>query len=127
MSNIKFRYLYRDGSNYKKWGTVVFSNPEELSIELIRKKLGESVSGDGLFIADQVRIAEVFLTDEYPLNGDDHCFHEFAGVEETSDAPSDTHGRSIGEFVSEVEKEADRGWREFDPRDRSSGRLSVRL
>lgn len=37
------------------------------------------------------------------------------------------HGRSIGEFVTEVEKEAERGLREFDPRDRLSGRLSVRL
>jgi hypothetical protein len=25
MHNIKFNYLYRDGSNYKKWAEVVFS------------------------------------------------------------------------------------------------------
>ena len=28
MNNVRFLYLYRDGSNYKKWSDVVFSNPD---------------------------------------------------------------------------------------------------
>lgn len=118
MSNVKFHYLYRDGSNYKKWGDVVFSNLDDLSIKSILKSLLESFSEDGLFIAHQVRIPEVFLGDEYPLNEDDHCFHEFTDVELTLDATNDKCNRSIGEFVAEVAKEAERGWRAFDPIER---------
>jgi hypothetical protein len=121
MSNAKFHYLYRDGSNYKRWGDVVFSNFGDLSIESILKSLRESFSEDGLFIADQVRIPEVFLAYEYPLNDDDHCFHEFADVEITLDTPNDSCHRSISEFVTEVGKEAKKGWRAFDPIERLSG------
>jgi hypothetical protein len=122
MSNVRFQYLYRDGSNYKKWGDVVFSNADDLSIESIRKSLRGSFSDDGLFIAHQVRIPEVFLAEEYELDSDDHCFHEFADVEATSDAQNDPSGRSIGEFMTEAAKEAKIGWRAFDPIQKLSGR-----
>jgi hypothetical protein len=121
MRNVKFHYLYRDGSNYKKCGDVVFSNVKDLSVESALKSLRRSFSDDGLFIAHQVRIPEVFLADEYPLNEDDHCFHEFADVEVTLDAANDKCSRSIGEFVAEVAKEAERGWCAFDPIERLSG------
>jgi hypothetical protein len=120
MSNVRFQYLYRDGSNYKRWGDIVFSNPDDRSVESILKSLGKSFSNDGLFIAHQVRIPEVFLAGEYMLSEDDHCFHEFSGVEVTPDAPSDPYGRSIGEFVTEVANEAERGWSVFDPIERLS-------
>lgn len=115
MSNITFNYLYRDGSNYKKWAEVVFSNVDGLPAELITRQLRESFLEDGLFIAHQVRIPEVFLAQEYSLTEDDHCFHEFADAEVTPDAPNDTYGRSIREFVVEVAREANKGWRAFDP------------
>lgn len=37
--NIQLSYLYRDGGNYKFWGSVVFDNPNKVSadLELIRK------------------------------------------------------------------------------------------
>jgi hypothetical protein len=122
MSKVKLQYLYRDGSNYKKWGDVVFSNADDLSIESILKSLQQSFPDDGLFIAHQVRIPEVFLAGEYPINEDDHCFHEFADVEVTLDACTDVCNRSIGDFMAEATKEAERGWRAFDPIQRLSGR-----
>ena len=122
MSNVKFQYLYRDGSNYKKWGDVIFSNADGLSLERILKSLQQSFSDDGLFIAHQVRIPEVFLTGEYPVNEDDHCFHEFADVEVTLDACNDLQSRSIGDFMAEAAKESERGWRAFDPFQILSGR-----
>src|SRR5450432_977249 len=122
MSNVRFQYLYRDGSNYKKWGDVVFSNADDLSVESILKSLQQSFSDDGLFIAHQVRIPEIFLAREYAFNEDDHCFHEFADVEVAPDAPNDSYKRSIGEFMAEVAKQAEIGWRAFDPIQRLSGR-----
>jgi hypothetical protein len=81
MNNVKFHYLYRDGSNYKKWAEVVFCNADDLPPELIRKQLRRSFLEDGLFVAHQVRIPEVFLAAEDQLTEDDHCFHEFAEVD----------------------------------------------
>jgi hypothetical protein len=74
--------------------------------------------GDGIFIAHQVRVPEVFLAAEDKLTPDDHCFHEFDSVENTSDIPNDPSGRSIREFMAEVAGEAENGWRAFDPQDR---------
>jgi len=118
MSNVRFVYLYRDGSNYKKWSEVVFSNPEGLTLESISEALRQAFLPDGLFVAHQVRIPEVFLAAEDHLTEDDHCFHEFYSVESTSDPQGDRNCRSIGEFVAETERESSRGWRAFNPRDR---------
>ncbi len=117
MNNIRFHYLYRDGSNYKNWSEVVFSNPDNLRVERIAKLLNDSFMQDGLFIAHQVRVPEVFLAFEDRLTEDDHCFHEFSEVTETTDPPSDLHHRSIGGFLTEVVRES-RRWAAFDPADR---------
>jgi hypothetical protein len=124
MKNIKLHYLYRDGSNYKKWGEIIFCGTDRVSIESVTKGLRDAFLPDGIFVAHQVRIPEVFLASDDYLTSDDHCYHEFDSVEETSDSPTDPCGRSIREFMSEVATEADRGWRAFDPQDRL---ISARL
>jgi len=118
MSNVKLHYLYRDGSNYKKWAEVVFSNADDLHADVITRVLRDAFLEDGLFIAHQVRMPEVFLAAEDELTFDDHCFHEFASVEVTADAANDACRRSIREFMEEAAREAERGWRAFNPQDR---------
>lgn len=118
MDSIKFGYLYRDGSNFKSWGNVVFFNPENLSPEQVTKALEDAFETDGLFIAHQIRIPEVFLYGKGDANADDHCYHEFDAVEKTTEAPSDRCNRSIGQFVAEVQREAGRGWLPFEPFDK---------
>jgi hypothetical protein len=124
MSNIKFGYLYRDGGNYKKWGKVIFSNPEKLTLELVTKDLRRAFLEGCLFIARQIRIPECFLFSEGEATTDDHCFHEFEAVELTVESPNDLHLRSISQFIGEVKREAMRGWIAFDPHDRLVGRPS---
>jgi len=113
--NVRFNYLYRDGSNYKKWADVVFSNDAELSSDLINKNLKDCFLEDGQFIAHQIRIPEIFLALDDALTFDDHCYHEFDSAEITADIPTDVHNRSIKDFLSEVAKESRRGWRAFAP------------
>jgi hypothetical protein len=117
MENVAFSYMYRDGSNYKKFGRVAFSNPEQLTSESVSEELLQAFDADGLFIAGQIRLPEVFLYAGGDLSYDDHCYHEFDAVGVTADAPSDPHGRSICEFLAEVTAQANRGWRVFDPYD----------
>ena len=123
MDNIKFKYLYRDGSNFKRWSDVVFPNPHDLPLEVAAKSLGNAFDKDGLFVAHQIRIPEVFLYDEGHANADDHCFHEFYEVVGSSEIPSDLYGRSIDQFIAEVQR-VGHGWLVFDPFDRGLGRSS---
>jgi|ERR1700690_198564 hypothetical protein len=117
MSNVEFSYLYRDGGNYKKFGRVVFSNPDQTACDAIETAFTDSVLEDGLFIADQVRVPEVFLFANGELSFDDHCYHEFDAVRTTEQEPTDPHLRTIRQFLSEVIQQGWEGWRVFDPYD----------
>ncbi len=124
MCNLKFSYMYRDGSNHKDFGGIVFPNPQKLAFDTVTKALRKAFMVDGLFVADQVRVPEVFLFHKWDLNSDDHCYHEFLVVKETRETPSDLYGRTFAEFVNEVASESRNGWKEFDPLERTSGRTS---
>ncbi|HKW65338.1 MAG TPA: hypothetical protein VJN89_22495 [Candidatus Acidoferrum sp.] len=115
MSNAKFIYLHRDGSNYKKPGQVVFSNPDELSCDFVTEVLRKAFLQDGLFIAYQIRVPDSFLYAHGEANTDDHCYHEFESVESSSDSPNDQYGRSMSQFLTEVQEQAASGWIAFDP------------
>ena len=115
MRNMKFSYLYRDGGNYKKWAAIVFSNPDGLTLDAVTKALMSVFLQDGLFIAHQIRIPEVFSFSRGDATSDDHCFHELSAVEASPEQPNDLYSRSISEFIAEVKTEASRGWVAFDP------------
>jgi len=117
MSNIEFRYMYRDGSNYKKFGSVVFSNAEQRKLLELETELKQALSDDDLFIASQIRVPEVFLFADGPFSFDDHCYHEAVGLRTTDDNPSDEHHRTVSEFLAEVARKDQRGWLDFDPYD----------
>ncbi|SHN25745.1 hypothetical protein [Mucilaginibacter sp. OK098] len=79
MRNIKFNYLYRDSANYKKYGAVIFANPDNIELSeretLIRSKL---IDGQW-FYADEWGLPELFGgTFDYRI---DPTWHEFEGVE----------------------------------------------
>jgi hypothetical protein len=110
MGNVKFSYLYRDAGNYKKWGHVVFSNPDKLTKQYITKALERCFLQKSLFVAAQICLPDCFLFLNGNANSDDHCFHEFDAVEITTKCPDDSHSRSILELLADVERESTRGW-----------------
>jgi hypothetical protein len=117
MTSVEFLYRYSDGNNFKKPGSVVFANPEGIGASTIEATLTQTFWDDGLFIAHPVRIPEVFLFLDGPFAFDDHCFHEFVAAQASEKAANDEHGRTIGEFLSEVIREDQKGWQVFDPTD----------
>lgn len=108
--NTRFAYLYRDGSNYKQWGSVTFRGAPDASF---LQRLSAAFDTDGFFIAHQVRLPELFFAGDAP-DGDDHCFHEVAEIRGTEEVPDDAFGRTIAKFVTEVERAAKDGWAAFD-------------
>jgi hypothetical protein len=55
--NTRFECLYRDGSNYKEWGEIVLAGAPSDGLTL---RLTRSLESTEFFIADQIRVPEVF-------------------------------------------------------------------
>ena len=87
MKNTKIEYLYRDGSNYKRWNVAVISGT--LS-ETQKKDILSSLEDGYLFIPEQVGLPCDRL-DEYDRNEDDTCFCELYehGFAETDESPDE--------------------------------------
>jgi hypothetical protein len=119
MNNIKFNYLYRDGSNYKSWNYVVFSNPDDLSVDEVEEKLTNAFLPDQLFIASQISIPEKFLFAKGKFTKYDHCFHEFDCLEICQEPSTDGLRRTIINFLNDVEEASKQGWKAFDILDRA--------
>jgi len=114
MNNIRFNYLYRDGGNFKSWGELVFSNPEQLTLDEIETKLVMAFLSDKQFVANQISIPEKFLFENGEFTKYDHCFHEFDCVEICQENPTDDLERSIADFLKAVETASKYGWKAFD-------------
>lgn len=139
--NTRFEYMYRDSANWKNFGSVVFAGGLTPEIRVRFDSLFEP--GDS-FIAQQIGIPEVFLWDptvdydrddppaglmpgNYVIGDEDHCFHEFCGIEEVSDDETPTDPRTIAQFVEDVAIAKKAGWAVFAPTDRCSEELRERL
>jgi hypothetical protein len=109
--NVNLSYLYRDASNYKAWGEVIFANPEGLSLEEIEKSLASCFLDGMFFVASQVGIPEVFLFYKYPFSEDDHFSHEFDSVEYTNEQVTDSEGRSAKKFIDQCKLAKQNNWK----------------
>ena len=115
--NIRFAYMYRDASNYKQYGEVIFSNETHPLVEEIEKQIRSFLNDGEFFIARQVHLEERFFDTLYD---DDHPWHEFVRVEATDDPtfdPEPEHKRDIAEFLSDLEQAHCSGWDEMHVRE----------
>ncbi len=108
--NTQVEYLYRDGSNYKQWGKVIFRGACDTAL---RDRLSAALDSNELFVAHQIRLPELFFADGR-LYADDHCFHELARISATEAPADDALGRTIVDFVAETELASRAGWAAFD-------------
>ena len=109
--NIRVSYLYRDASNYKSYGEALFTNPNNISTELIWDKLVAAVESV-TFIPDMpyfrpewVGLPTLFLFDrsEFARNCDDHDWHELSSVDGVDTTVSMSSDMTIDEFIQKVE------------------------
>lgn len=119
-TNILFRYMYRDASNYKQHGDAIFTNQTLLLPADIEKQIRACLKDGEFFIARQVNIEERFFD---ALREDDHPWHTFERIEVTTLAPFDPdhwfqkqHRRDIVEFLADLEKAQRAGWDEMNVR-----------
>jgi hypothetical protein len=107
--NTRFEYLYRDGSNYKQWSSVTFRGAPD---DALVQRLSAAVDSDDFLIAHQVRLPDLFFAGV--PDADDHCFHQMAEVTAIEQPADDAFGRTIEDFVAEVERAATVGWAAFE-------------
>jgi hypothetical protein len=98
--NIKFNYLYRDAGNYKNYGCVIFSNPNQLELGYIESRIKESLIDRSYFVAKDVSVPELYFA---ALNEDDHGWHEYCGIENTLEETTDGLRRGIDELIGMLE------------------------
>ena len=119
--NVSFQYMYRDASNYKQHGEVVFTNQAYMSMEEIENQIRACLQDGEFFIARQVHTEERFFDALYE---DDHPWHEYKCVETTTKPNFDPenwnehhHKRDIAEFIADFEKAQRAGWDETNVRE----------
>lgn len=119
-TNILFRYMYRDASNYKQHGDAIFTNQTLLMPADIDKQIRACLKDGEFFIARQVNIEERFFD---ILREDDHPWHTYERIEVTTLSPFDPdhwfqkqHRRDIVEFLAGLEKAQRAGWDEMNVR-----------
>tara|TARA_R110001583_G_scaffold75621_3_gene208026 strand:+ start:10476 stop:10781 length:306 start_codon:yes stop_codon:yes gene_type:complete len=97
MPNIKFEYLFRDESNYKKYGEVVLSNEGHLSLETIKRNISKNLIEGIWFHPDKWGVPK-FSFHRIPIFGlNEYLWYEFTDVSETKKEITLTEG--IEEFT----------------------------
>ena len=122
--NTLFMYRYRDASNYKRDGNVIFSGEYVPNNHLSR--LYAAFSQHAMFIAHQIGVPELFFWHVgYDIENDDHCWHEFDCLNTTDHEPTDQ--RTIEEFVRDAERAAASGWLMWKPNHELRPSLNVEI
>ena len=100
--NMKFKYLYRDGSNYKQFNEVVFANLNNLTLKEIEEVIKENLIDSQWFVARDWGLTDLHFK-EYAWDSEiDHSWHEFESIEETLELVT-TENDIVG-FLVQVNK-----------------------
>ncbi len=98
--NLKLNYRYRDGANYKQFGSVIFSNPSFLPPRIAGQKLIEKLISTEFFVPQDWDLPRLH---HHPYDPEiDHEWHEFEEFEWTDEDVSDK--REVKEFLEGIEK-----------------------
>ncbi|HWQ25322.1 MAG TPA: hypothetical protein VN367_00940 [Chlorobaculum sp.] len=98
--HIKLNYLYRDASNYKQWGSIIFLNPRHIPLDEIDRILKSNFEEECFFIAHQLGIPELFPYASGSIDEDDHCYHEYFSVEEITLDETETPSQSVTNLLT---------------------------
>lgn len=74
---IRFNYLHRDSGNRKKFGSKLFSNPDQLTLEEIENKIRQNLIDREYFYPDQVGIKKF----KFHRHLNDYSWYEFESIE----------------------------------------------
>lgn len=98
---IQFNYLHRDSGNWKKFGSKLFSNPGQLTLEEIEQKIRTNLIDQEYFYPNQVGIKKF----KFHRHLDDYSWYEFESVEIIGSVdPPKKKMKSISSFLLKLKK-----------------------
>ena len=99
--NVRFEYLYRDAGNFKSWGEIVFSNLRNISSDLVAEMAADVLIDHAYFVASKASVPDLHFSEHDEEL--DHGWHEVHTFQSTDDAPNDSQGRDIEEFIESLQ------------------------
>jgi hypothetical protein len=78
----QFNYLYRDASNYKNFGSAIFSNPQGITLKDLVETIKSKLIDKTWFYPNKWNLSDLFFS-SYNPNVDP--WHEFESLEYTED------------------------------------------
>jgi len=106
--NIKFNYLYRDAGNYKKFGSVIFTNPNNIPTAFVDETIRQFLIDHEFFDHEIFEIPSLFYEMQ---NNDDHNWHEYENVASTDE--KSTNKNTIDKFTKNISDKVFRYKRPF--------------
>lgn len=94
---VRFHYLHRDSGNYKKFGSIDFANPANLSVQDLEKQIRTHLIDSSYFYPEKIGIPKF----EFHRLIDDYSWYEFDFIEVVK---SKRQKGSIEEFIFKLEK-----------------------
>lgn len=83
MANIKFSYLYRDSGNYKNYGFLIFSNPDNIDLSELTSLIKSKLFDGTWFYHKEWHLPDLRSAHfDYEI---DPTWHEFESVEYTDE------------------------------------------
>jgi hypothetical protein len=98
--NIRFNYLYRDGGNYKQYGSFVFSNPHHRASREVEQSIRSALIDGEFFNVSQWQLPD--LREQEWDDELDHDWHEFESVQEIED--DGNAYPSIDDFLDRIKR-----------------------
>jgi hypothetical protein len=96
--NVRLCYTYRDAGNYKQFGSVIFSNPNGLTIDKRTNAVKEKLISGEFFCPEKWNIPLIYA---YAFDPElDHGWFEFDNFELTTDTANDK--RTIDHSLKEI-------------------------
>jgi hypothetical protein len=102
MQHVRFEYLYRDEGNNKEYGEVFLANPNNISLEIIKRNIVEKLLEGKWFDPDYWGIPRFSFHRLSMFGVNDYLWYEFDKVTVTDD--NQKGERTIDELLIQIEK-----------------------
>lgn len=100
MPNIKFNYLYRDGSNYEQFAFIIFENPNHIVVDAVQTLIQTKLIDKQYIYAADWQLPDLHFNSWDKQT--DHTFHEFESVEYTNESANTL--LTLAGFVTLIKK-----------------------
>ena len=104
--NLKFYYIYRDFTNYKKHNEIIFSNPNNKPVEEVQAFIKDHLLDGQWFYSSEWKVPDLHF--EGWDAETDHFLHEFGSLTETTE-PADARV-TIEEFMAIIKAAKTHFW-----------------